>query len=113
MSAAVKPKHDLQPVDADIESRFRELAQKWRAETDHLSSMSAMISNPNYQSIVALGEAVVPILLRELRNNPDYWFAALQQLTGANPVLPDHRGKLDLMAEDWLESDATTGPLAN
>jgi hypothetical protein len=102
MSTVAKPVNDPQPIDPALESRFRELAGKWRAETDHLSSMSAMIGNANYQAIIALGNKIVPILLRELRTEPDYWFAALQQLTGANPVAVEHRGKLKQMAEDWL-----------
>jgi hypothetical protein len=85
-----------------IEQKFQRLAAIWRAETGHLSSTSQMFSHPAYQEIIALGQDVVPLLLRDLAKEPDHWFAALWAITGAQPVPPEDRGRIDRMAEAWL-----------
>ena len=51
---------------------------------------------------IALGPAVVPLLLRELERRPKHWFAALRSLTVADPVAPADRGHLGRMAESWI-----------
>jgi hypothetical protein len=85
-----------------VEERFQQLASVWRKEVAPLSSVTAMSQHPAYQEIIALGPDVVPILLRELEQRPDHWFVALHELTGAAPVPPEDRGKLDRMAAAWL-----------
>jgi len=62
-----------------------------------------MADHPAYQEIISLGEAVVPLLLREVAREPDHWFSALKAITGANPVSPSDRGHIDKMAAAWLE----------
>ncbi|MEX2561314.1 MAG: hypothetical protein WD403_15430 [Pirellulales bacterium] len=42
-------------------------------------------------------------LLQELENEPDYWFWALEAITGENPVPDELRGNLEEMAVAWLE----------
>ena len=49
-----------------------------------------------------MGEAAVPFLLNELRLRPGHWFWALKQITGENPMRPEHAGNLRRMTEDWL-----------
>ena len=83
--------------------RFQYLASVWRNETAHLSDLTEMCNHPAYQSIIAMGRPVLPFLLRELEVNPNYWFSALRQITGENPVLPTMRGKLKEMALAWTE----------
>jgi hypothetical protein len=56
-----------------------------------------------YQQIIGLGAECVPLLLAELERTPDHWFWALRSITGENPVRPEHRGKLALMAKDWID----------
>jgi hypothetical protein len=50
-----------------------------------------------------MGQGVVPLLLAELRREPDDWFWALHALTGANPVPATGRGNVRAMAEAWLQ----------
>jgi hypothetical protein len=41
----------------------------------------------------------------DLTQNPLYWLTALRQITQENPVKPEHKehkDKIKLMAEDWL-----------
>ena len=58
--------------------------------------------HPAYQQVIGMGWDVVPCILSELETAPDHWFWALTAITGQDPVLPDHRGKLRLMAQDWV-----------
>jgi hypothetical protein len=82
--------------------RFRRLADLWQRETWHFSSATRMAEHPAYREIISMGPAVVPLLLAELARQPDHWFAALQTITGANPVDPADRGHVDRMAAAWL-----------
>lgn len=87
----------------DIETRFLELAQQWRWETAMMSLVTKMSMHPAYQRIIGMGQPVVPLILRELEQEPDHWFWALQAITGANPVQPEQRGRLPQMAAAWIQ----------
>jgi hypothetical protein len=88
---------------ADIETRFLELAEQWRRETGMMSLVTKMSMHPAYQRIIGMGQPVVPLILRELEQEPDHWFWALQAITGANPVQPEQRGRLTQMAAAWIQ----------
>jgi hypothetical protein len=85
-----------------LEQRFREAAGKWDRETAHLSSTPKMILHDAYQSIMAMGPDVVPLLLRDLQEKRRSWFWALRHLTQANPVRPEDQGNLDKMIAAWV-----------
>jgi hypothetical protein len=82
---------------------FTQLVARWRAETEYISSTSRLVEHPAYQEIISMGPAVIPLLLCELAQEPDFWFAALQHLTGQDPVRPEQQGKIQEMANAWLE----------
>jgi hypothetical protein len=86
-----------------ISRQFYELAETWRQERGATSSLTKMILHPAYQRIMGLGNAVVPLILRELEREPDYWFSALAAITGANPVRAEQRGNLRQMTQAWLQ----------
>ncbi len=86
----------------DLERRFHELAAEWRAEVAPLSSSRARVQHPAYRAIIALGPTVVPLLLRELEQRPNHWFAALRSLTGADPVPLADRGRIGAMTAAWV-----------
>ena len=86
-----------------IERRFEELAEKWRRECSHLSSVREMVLHPAYQQIIGMGKEAIPFLLRELERQPNHWFWALWAITQENPVAPEHQGRVPEMARDWLE----------
>jgi hypothetical protein len=92
-----------------LEQKFERLAAIWRAETAYLSSTSALVNYPAYQEVIALGPAVVPLVLRELEQRPQHCFEALQVLTGANPMDPADRGKVQRIAEAWLRWGRANG----
>src|SRR2546425_10009948 len=85
-----------------VEERFRRLAAAWHRDTDYLSSMEDAESHPAYQEIIGLGAEVIPLLLRDLSQNHTHWFAALEAITGAQPVRPSVAGNIPRMAEAWL-----------
>src|SRR5688572_18926849 len=67
-------------------ARFHALAERWKKETAHHSNIAKRAMHPAYQEIVGMGQSVVPLLLAELRREPDDWFWALHAITGADPV---------------------------
>jgi hypothetical protein len=88
--------------DPDLELRFHKLVANWQAEVAALSSTTARVQHPSYLAIIALGPNVVPLLLRELEQRPNHWFAALKSLTGADPVPRPDRGRIGPMTEAWI-----------
>jgi hypothetical protein len=58
--------------------------------------------HPTYQEIIGMGEKVIPMILEQLQVHPHYWFAALEALTGVDPVLEVDRGNLSAMAKAWI-----------
>lgn len=94
---------EMDSGQVDRAQQFQTLAHQWRQDTRHLSLMSDIVLNPAYQRIIGMGTPVVPLLLHELKQQPDHWFWALRAITGENPVQPCDRGRLPQMAEAWLE----------
>ena len=86
----------------DVDFEFRRLVEEWRTAILLSSSMTEMCMHHAYQRIIGLGMPAVPLLLRELRLNPDHWFWALYAITGANPVDPADAGDLVAMTEAWI-----------
>lgn len=88
--------------DAVLSATFGDLAAQWREATRFESSLSEIVGHPAYQAVIALGDEVVPLILRSLRNRPEPWFAALRATTGADPVTPEQRGDMRKMADAWI-----------
>ncbi len=87
---------------AGLEETFRALADEWRAETDRHSSLSKKLRHPAYQKIIALGEPAIPLILRELRDRPGFWFEALKAITRQSPVPADEKSDPRRVREHWL-----------
>lgn len=58
-----------------------------------------------------MGPVVIPLILNTLKNNPDFWFPALVELTGANPVHFEDRGQMAKMSKSWLKWGRENGYL--
>ena len=89
--------------NVEMEVQFYTLANQWREETGHLSSVTQMANHSAYRKIIGMGEAVIPLLLNELVEYPDHWFMALQSISGDNPVPEEYAGRFLKMSEYWLE----------
>jgi hypothetical protein len=81
---------------------FNALAERWRNETAHLSALPQILMHPAYQQIIAMGDAVVPLILQWMRNRPGYWFWALEMITRENPVPAADAGNIRRMKQAWL-----------
>jgi len=84
-------------------AEFARLAENWKAETAHLSSITRAAMHPAYQRIVGMGSSALPLILCELRDRPRQWFWALKAISGEDPVKPEDRGNVPKMREAWLE----------
>jgi hypothetical protein len=104
MTSPFRP-HDLPlaSADASIEERFRRLAAEWKEQSRFLSNSAQMAMLKPYQRIIGLGLPVVPLILEELDREPNQWFWALEAITEQNPVPPEAKGKVRLMAQAWIE----------
>ena len=72
-----------------LESEFKSLVSQWRNETSHLSSATRMAMHPAYQRIIGLGPDALPLILSELKREPDHWFWALNAISGDDPASAD------------------------
>ena len=63
-----------------------------------------------FQELVALGDPVVPLILSELKREPSVtWFVVLTTITGEDPVPPAMPGRVQEMAQAWLERGQRQG----
>jgi len=93
----------LDKIFSDYYSKeFNRLSAQWHKDTDHLSSTSKSNAHPAYLEIIALGQGVVPFLLRDLEKNRAHWFKALEAITGTHPLSPSIAGQIPKMAQAWL-----------
>jgi hypothetical protein len=88
---------------AEMRERFRRLADEWKDRSRYLSNTAQMAMLKPYQQIIGMGFPAVPMILDELRREPDQWFWALEAITAENPVPREAAGKVPLMAEAWIE----------
>ncbi len=96
----------------ETRERFRRLADEWKERSRYLSNTAQMAVLRPYQQIIGMGGAAVPLILEELRREPDQWFWALEAITGENPVPPEAAGKVRLMADAWIEWGRQRGLIA-
>ena len=95
-----------EPISLDrnfLKEQFNGLVGTWKEKTRFMSDPVQMTRLDEYQRIMELGKNAVPLLLRELRRRPDHWFLALEELTGENPVHPEHAGFIRAMTDDWVQ----------
>ena len=92
--------------------RFRQLANRWRAETSWLSSTTAIAMHPAYQEIIGMGEGALPHILEDLRDNSGDWYWALKSISKDDPVPPRDRGKTNRMKAAWLRWGSIKGLVA-
>jgi hypothetical protein len=90
-------------AESAVDAAFFELTRQWRSETRCISSVSEMALNSAYQQIISMGQAVLPLIFKELEQEPDHWFWALTSITGEDPVPSEDRGRVPRMANAWLQ----------
>jgi uncharacterized protein (DUF1778 family) len=93
------------PVEdtAAMTEEFKHLAREWKQDTAFESSLTRLALHPAYQRIIGLGRRALPLILTELRREPDHWFWALRSISGENPVPPEQVGDVEAMRRLWLD----------
>jgi hypothetical protein len=100
------------PTDtAELRKRFNGLAKAWLKESRNMSSATQKAMLPAYQQIIGLGPVAVPLILERLKQEPNQWFWALRAITNANPVPDEHVGRVQDMADDWVQWGRRNGIL--
>jgi hypothetical protein len=89
------------PEETDLAAKFNALADRWRRETRFSSSSEERVLHDAYQSIIAMGQQAVPLVLKELEKNGGHWFWALRFLTGVNPV--PEGANIEAARKAWIE----------
>lgn len=87
-------------TSSELRREFKALAQTWQQETDDCSITSMRYSHPAFLRILTMGSAVVPWILEELKEKPDWWFEALKAVTGEDPTIPQQT--FDEAISAWL-----------
>ena len=90
-------------TDEALEQKFRALADVWRREVGGYSLLNRIVAHPAYREIVEMGEAVLPLILEDLRDGGGHWYRALREITGENPVPEEDRGWSKKMRRAWVE----------
>ena len=85
----------------ELEQIFKGLVKSWQDATGGYSVTTRRYAHASYQAILVLKDDVVPLLLRELQERPDWWFEALKVLTKANPVKPG--ASFEEAVNSWVE----------
>ena len=85
-----------------LTSRFNELADTWERETYFLSNSERAGRHPAHREIISMGQEVVPLILKRMETQGGHWFTALRELTGAQPIPQEDRGRIRNMQAHWL-----------
>jgi hypothetical protein len=84
---------------------FSIYVQEWHEERGITSSPIEMARCPSYRQIIKMGRRALPFIMDDLEKHklePDFWFMALHEITGENPIPEEDYGKTTKMAEAWL-----------
>ncbi len=102
----------MEPAVLTDHVKFHYLVKQWneqRVETS--SSISEIIACPAYLRIIAMGRRALPLIIEQLKkegDDPDHWCAALEAITGENPVPEDAHGDTVRIAQAWIEWSETS-----
>jgi hypothetical protein len=92
----------IRPTPETVEERFRRLEKTWLDEIGYSSSPNELCGHPAFREIISMGEAVVPLMLRDLQERPRLWVWALPEITGVDPVPEDYAGNITKMSDAWV-----------
>jgi len=87
--------------DGNIASRFNQLASEVEEDCMMLSSTTQISLHSSYQQIIGIGKKVIPLLITRLDKTPNFWFKALESITGRNLIPKQDRGYLNKEKAHW------------
>ena len=90
---------------------FLRLFEQWHVERiGAASSMAEIIACPSYLRIISMGWRALPLIIEQLEregDEPDHWCAALEAVTGEDPVPEDAHGDTVRIAQAWIAWNRT------
>lgn len=89
----------------EIINEINRLLDKVREDTGCYSTHIHMLLHPDYQKLVDMGDIIVPYIVHLMTQSGAHWihFFLLKELTGAQPVPPEHAGRFTHILIDWLQ----------
>ena len=90
-----------------IEREFRNIADEWRRDTGHLSTMTDILLHPAHFRIVSLGRRALPFIMSEVKQRRGHWFTALAAITGES-IAADAMS-YDQAVDAWLSWGRANG----
>lgn len=100
--ATTQPLWKLGVTPVQLAEEFARLAARWKERAAIHSDTRRTAMFPEYQRIIGMGPAVLPLILESLQRETDHWFWALESITGEDPVPPEDRGSIRKMADAWV-----------
>ncbi len=115
MLAGAVSAHELEAMfltEDETRQLFQELVGKWTHDTQNRSDVNSRLTHPAYHKILAMGEAALPFIMKELASGRGgRWLSALEAITlgRVNPVKTEHQGSPRDMCRDWLDWGVSRG----
>ena len=90
---------------ATLSRRFDVLADAWVKDTEAYSSVGSIRAHRAFPLLTAMGRHAIKRALLRLKNGDVrvHWLILLKSISGEDPVPPENRGRVHLMAQHWLK----------
>jgi hypothetical protein len=86
----------------ELNIKFIELSEKAESICGFFSNPDQKVDHPTYKDVLKLGKNIIPFLLEKMDTDFRHiWMPALNILTCVDPIPEEHRGQIDIIAEDW------------
>ena len=100
----VDPAESKKRKDREV---FLQLVEQWHAEMVGVasSSMAEIIACPSYLRIIGMGWRALPLIIEQLEHEgdePNHWCAALEAISGEDPVPENAHGDTVSIAQAWI-----------
>lgn len=92
-----------------LEEQFNKLANKWKSDTAGYSTTLHITRHDSYLEIIGMGDKALPMILNDLKNEPNHWFVALKAISKVNPVPEEDIGNIEKMRIHWLKWGQANG----
>jgi orotate phosphoribosyltransferase len=96
------------------QEEFTRLVDAWYDNAPPSSDPRVLMAMPQFRRVAELGEAGLPLLLREIDRRPGLivWAAPHMRPDDADPVPREDWGKIDRMCRSWVEWGKRTGVIS-
>ena len=88
--------------DLYLDDKFNSLLNAWKVNTWFESNSNNIIRDENFQEIINLGEQAIPLIIKEIDEEPSQLVWALNIITGMHIKSP-YRMNLTESCKKWVE----------